>query len=84
MLCPNLTHPSFPNLWVSGQCAGTADWGSSLRRVLLQGVGGQRAGCLPRHHTRLSQQDTQEPEALQLQTGTEAGVTDAQQDELTE
>lgn len=81
--CPDLVPVPGVSL-AAGQRAGTADWGSGLRRVLLQGVGEQRAGCVPCDHAGLGQQGAQELEAQQLQTGTEAGVTDAWQDRLTE
>ncbi|XP_074892741.1 rho-related GTP-binding protein RhoN isoform X1 [Buteo buteo] len=67
-----------------GQCAGTADWRGGLCRVLLQGLGEQCTGCVSCDHTCLRQQGAQELEAQQLQTGTEAGITDAWQDGLTE
>ncbi|XP_058676557.1 rho-related GTP-binding protein RhoN isoform X2 [Ammospiza caudacuta] len=66
------------------QRAGTADWGSGLCRMLLQGVREQREGRVPPDHAGLGQQGAQEPETQQLQAGTEAGVTDAWQDRLPE
>lgn len=68
----------------AGQRAGTADWGSGLCRMLLQGVREQREGRVPPDHAGLGQQGAQEPETQQLQAGTEAGVTDAWQDRLPE
>lgn len=82
--CLNRLPSSFHSLRTAGQCAGTADRGSGLRRVLLQGLGEQRTGCVSRDHACLGQQGAQELEAQQLQTGTEAGITDAWQDGLTE